>query len=179
MSKRTMAALAALALALGAGGCSGGKESRREEERSPAASAGEPTTPMTGIVSRADGQRVMLEPADVPSDEPLLFERTTRSVVIRDGREVSWNELQEGDAVRVTWDRGIFGPDRVVQIEVLSGREAEEVRERVEDEMDVDDQGIGDPMEPRPIDPGTDVPTDPTLPPAPVQPGDPGGREGF
>lgn len=92
---------------------------------------------------------------------------------MRDGAEVSWDVLAEGDAVRVTWDRGIFGPDRVALVEVLSGDEAERVRRQVEGEATPEEES--ETLEPRPIDPGPAIPGEPVPGQEPgTDPGDPG-----
>lgn len=161
MNVRKLAALAVAMLALGLIGCSGSKESQREDEvaRAPA----EPTEPMAGVVTSVDGQRIILDVGDSPGEGDMLFERTTRSLVIREGREASWEDLHEGDAVRVMWDRGVFGPDRAARVEVLEGDEAEQVRREVEGDLQLDDP-YGEPMGPREIDPGVGSPSE-TLPP--------------
>lgn len=155
--------IALLALAVAAGACSSGGQSQRDDEmtRAPA----EATTPKMGLVTSVDSQRLMMESTDDPGGEEALFERTTRSVVMRDGNEVGWEEISEGDAVRVTWDRGIFGPDRVAHVEVLGDSEADQVRQQLEGDMQMDDDGFGQPLEPRPIDPGVGMPGEP-MPPA-------------
>ncbi|WP_373046656.1 hypothetical protein [Vulgatibacter sp.] len=150
--KRTIVAIAALGLVASA--CSSGKESQREDETAAQAEV-EPVAPKMGVLTSVDAQRLMLDSAEDPGDDEELFERTTRSVVMRDGSEIAWEELSEGDAVRVTWDRGIFGPDRVAQVEVLSGEDADQVRQQVESgSIGMEEEnGIGGPMEPREIEP--------------------------
>ena len=160
---RRFAAIAAMAVGLGLalGGCSGGKETQREDETATQAVT-QPTEPKIGLLTDVDSRRLLLDAADDPGDEPALFERTTRSVVMRDGAEVSWDVLSEGDAVRVTWDRGVFGPARIAHVEVLSGADADRVRQQVEGDSGFEEDL--DTMEPRPIDPGPVVPGDPTPP---------------
>ena len=177
MGKRT---IAAIALGLIASACSSGKEAKREDEVARDTQAvSEPTTPKTGRVTSVNSQRLMLDDAQAPGDDTELFERTTRSLVIRDGREISWDQLQEGDVVRVLWDRGVFGPDRVARVEVLDEDEAQQVRSEMENENR--QPGLGDPMGPREISPpaGTGMPGDPGMTPGtgtgtetgPVEPG--------
>ena len=145
MGKR---ALAAVALGLLAGAWSGGREAQREE--APATVQKEQTVPKTGILTSVNNQRLMIDPIDDPGTDTELFERTTRSIAIRQGQEIRWDQLKEGDVVRVTWDRGLFGPDRVARVEVLPPHEAEEIRQQMLDQSERD-TGIGSPLEPREI----------------------------
>lgn len=162
--------IALLALGFAASACSSGKKAQKEEETAQAPT--EVTQPKMGVVTSVDSQRLMLDSAEEPGDEEALFERTTRSVVMRDGSEVGWEDLHEGDAVRVTWDRGIFGPDRVAQVEVLTGSDADRVRQQVESGME-DDSDVYQPMQPREIDPGVGMPGGPTSPDGEMDPNAP------
>ncbi len=156
--------IAALALGLVASGCSGGKEAQRPDDaqgqETQAQSA--PTAPKTGLVTSVSSQRIMIDDAEAPGDDTEMYERTTRSIVLREGREISWDQLEEGDVVRVTWDRGVFGPDRAARVEVLDEDEAEQIKAQ----MDQDQQqpGVGAPLGPREIPPGT-------MPGGPMAPG--------
>lgn len=164
-------------------GCAGGEKSRREE---PVATTQRQAAPETtvGIVTSVDSRRLMVERADNPGGDPSLYEWTTRSIVVREGREIGWKELHEGDAVRVSWDRGVFGPDRAVRVEVLTGAEADEVRSEIEagTESEAGTDGFESPSEGLEIPPDAAPPTGgegfappENLPPAPgsdpTQPG--------
>lgn len=154
--------IAMLALvALGAA-CAGSKESQREEqpETTETTTSQKPEAPREGVVAQVDEQRLMLETPQATTaaaGEPEIYERTTRTLVEKNGQEVGWDALTEGDAVRVTWDAGIFGPDRVARVEVLSGEEADRIRNEVQNpEATSPDAGsIGEPgsMQPRPVEP--------------------------
>lgn len=152
-------------------GCAGTKEHKPPTEEEIQAAAPEPKM---GVVTSVDGERLMIDDTADTTDEPQLFERTTESIVVREGRTVNWNELQEGDTVRVSYDEGIFGPDRAVRIEVVPAEEAMPLEEpggleapepTIPDEPGVDENGMDTPGElgPRPIEP-QDEPMQPTEP---------------
>lgn len=160
MKKLTLAVLGMLAMATA---CSHSKESRQPEETTAQAPSQEQNlAPVEGIISSVDGERIEVRSPDM--EEPEAFERTSRTLVLRDGQEVAWEELGQGEAVRVTYDAGIFGPDRAAQVEILSGPEAEKLRSEQNE---------------RPSEPGIESPTEPgSLEPRPVEPMSPPGSHG-
>lgn len=168
--------LAAVGLLVTAVACSHSKESQKQQQEETAQSQGQEgqaLEPMVGIVSSVDPERIELQAEG--SEEPETFERTSRTLVLRDGREVAWEELGEGEAVRVTYDAGIFGPDRLNQVEILAGSEAERIRsgaQRPETESPLGPEGIESPMEPGALEPR---PVEPLSPPGSQMPEDDAG----
>lgn len=173
--------IAAIALGLIAVACSSNEEARREDEQAAMQAPAQQTAPKVGVVASVNNQRLMLDDAAAPGEEKEIFERTTRSIVTRDGNEIGWDQLQEGDVVRVTWDRGLFGPDRAARVEVLPEHEASRVRAKMENEGAEEQPGVGGPLGPREVSPpsGTGEPSEPGITPGtgtgtesgPVEPG--------
>lgn len=154
---------AALSLLVLAAGCSHSKESKQaQQEEAAQATPPEQQTlaPVEGVISSVDPERIELRAEAM--EEPETFERTSRTLVLRDGQEVAWEELGQGEAVRVTYDAGIFGPDRITSVEILGGPEADRIRSESNAP-----EGSRSPMEPE----GVETPTQPgSLEPRPVAP---------
>lgn len=164
-------ALATLGILILAAACSHSKESRQMEESPQPPAEEQSAAPVEGIVSSVDTERIAVRTGHM--EEPEAFERTSRTIVLRDGQEVAWEELGEGEAVRVTYDAGIFGPDRVAQVEILSGPEAERLRsgEGMRESPTREPGGVESPMEPGSLEPR---PVEPMSPPGSQSPVDDG-----
>ena len=61
----------------------------------------------------------------------------------------------------------------MAQIEVLTGPDADRVRQQIESGMEMDDSDVYQPMEPREIDPGVGMPDEPTPPGGEMDPNAP------
>lgn len=83
----------------------------------------------TGVVTAVRRDVIAVQLISPEMEEPVLFTRQKSTVVVRDGRPFDWNQLTEGTPVRVGFEPAT-GPERAFRVEVLTGREAQRVREQ-------------------------------------------------
>ena len=110
-----------------AAGCAGTSEARRDAEGA-IAGLEESSEGMVASVSEQWGE---VQPADDPQGEPIRFERTGETDLVRNEQPMSWPELSEGMPVRVSYESEA-GAEQAMRVEVLTGAEADEVREQVQ-----------------------------------------------
>lgn len=85
--------------------------------------------PELGIVQWVETHRISILLVGAP--EPRRYVRTKDTRVFRGGEEVSWAEIQSGQAVRFQSVKGPFSPLRVTAVEILEGEEEDTVRRQI------------------------------------------------
>lgn len=128
MDRRAMVAgLAALGVVLGAVGCAGTKEARRDVQ---AIIPGLEQT-RVGVVTNIQGQNIAVASVDDPAAPAAWFHIRPETEVAREGQRVDLDMLEEGTPVRVQFEPAT-GPERAMRVEVLTGAEAEQVRQKAQ-----------------------------------------------
>jgi hypothetical protein len=145
---RTGVALAVLALAAGCAGSKAEQKPDKVTERT-----------VTGNLEFVDSRSVMVSSPDHPDAPAQLLSRGADAKVQRDGHDVKWSELNEGEQVRVTYTERMSGPSEVARVEILSGD--------AKGGKDTKDGAVAPP----PMEPDTQEP------PFPGEPGSDTGRE--
>lgn len=85
--------------------------------------------PEVGIIRWVESRRISLDL--VGAELPRRYVRTRDSQVLRGGEEVSWAELEVGQAVRFQAVKGPFSPARITAIEILQGDAEAGVRAQI------------------------------------------------
>ncbi len=83
----------------------------------------------SGVVMAVRRDVIAVQLITPEAEKPVLFSRQEGTVVVRDGQPFDWNQLTEGTPVRVSFEPAT-GAERVFRVEVLTGREAQRVREQ-------------------------------------------------
>lgn len=123
MKRILLVAMGVAALALV--GCAGSKEEKRGVEKT--ASMNETTT--EGTVVAVEEDTITVRDAKNPQGQTLKLRRTSDTDLVRDDRPFSWTEISQGMPVRVSYEAD-SGPGRATRVEVLTGSEAEQVRNK-------------------------------------------------
>jgi hypothetical protein len=128
MDRRAKAVvLAALAAVLGAVGCAGTREAGRDVQ---AIIPGLEQT-RVGVVTNVQGQNIAVASVEDPAAPAAWFNVGADTTVERNGQRVELGMLEEGTPVRVRFEPAT-GPERAMRVEVLTGAEAEQVREKAQ-----------------------------------------------
>lgn len=118
-----------LAAVLGGVGCAGTKEAARDVESAvPGLSQKQ-----EGVVTNVDrdAHRIAVKTVDGPTAQEVWFALTVDTELERDGQMVTWDDLDEGTPVRVSFEPAA-GPEKTYKVEVLTGQEADEVKQKAE-----------------------------------------------
>lgn len=128
MDRRAKAVvLAALAAVVGGVmGCAGPREARRD-----VASFIAPSQTRLGVVTNIQGQNIAVASVEDPAAPAAWFNIGAETTVERNGQRVELGMLEEGTPVRVQFEPAT-GPERTTRVEVLTGPEAEQVREKAQ-----------------------------------------------
>lgn len=126
-----------------------------------------------GLVTSVGGQWVEVQLAEDPQGEPVRFQRTEETDLVRNDQPFNWPELSEGMPVRVSYEAK-KGAEQAMRVEVLTGAEADEVRDQVSGTSGWSrPEGVRSPpsegTRPAPVEPGH-----PAQPPGQARPGDEG-----
>lgn len=122
--KRTMLAWAALVAGVAAG-CGGTKEARRDI----AAVTPGVEDRQEGVVSSFDSESITVTLAERPRDPPVRFVLGEDTRVKRGDELVDVSALEEGEAVRVSFESRA-GDEQAKAVEILEGDEAAQIRAR-------------------------------------------------
>ncbi|HCF58217.1 MAG TPA: hypothetical protein DFS52_09515 [Myxococcales bacterium] len=115
--------LATLAVA----GCAGTKEAAREVE---AATPGLSQT-REGIVTATGPDRtIQVYTPNAQQDPTLTLRQVSGTSISRDGQQIGWAEIQPGEVVRVSFTPAT-GAEEALKVEVLTGSEADDVRQQL------------------------------------------------
>ena len=118
-----------LAAVLGGAGCAGTKEAARDVESAvPGLSQKE-----EGVVTNVDkdAHRIAVKSVSEPSAQEVWFALTPDTKLERDGQLVTWDDLDEGAPVRVSFEPAA-GAEKTYKVELLTGQKAEEVKQKAE-----------------------------------------------
>lgn len=122
--RRSTLLIAAIALAAtGLYGCAGPKEAVQDvAQATPGLSAKD-----TGVIEQVEGNRIAIRSAEKPGGV-AWYQRTDDTKITEKDRPLDWANLEEGDAVRVSFESQ-KGAERLYKLEVLTGGDAAKVRE--------------------------------------------------
>ncbi|WPB78815.1 hypothetical protein KYC5002_06565 [Archangium violaceum] len=118
-----------LAAVLGGAGCAGTKEAARDVESAvPGLSQKE-----EGVVTNVDkdAHRIAVKSVSEPVGQEVWFALTPETKLERDGQLVTWDDLDEGTPVRVSFEPAA-GAEKTYKVELLTGQRAEEVKQKAE-----------------------------------------------
>ncbi|HYO54505.1 hypothetical protein [Archangium sp.] len=116
-----------LAAVLGGVGCAGTKEAVRDVE----AAVPGLSQKHEGVVTNVDkdANRIAVKAVDDPSVQEVWFALTPDTKMERDGQMVTWDDIDEGTPVRVSFEPAA-GPERTYKLEILTGQKADEVKQK-------------------------------------------------
>jgi hypothetical protein len=118
-----------LAAVLGGAGCAGTKEAARDVESAvPGLSQKQ-----EGVVTDVDkdAHRIAVKTVSEPAAREVWFALTPDTKLERDGQLVTWDELDEGTPVRVSFEPAA-GAEKTYKVELLTGQKADEVKQKAE-----------------------------------------------
>jgi hypothetical protein len=118
-----------LAAVLGGVGCAGTSEAKRDVE----AAVPGLSQKREGVVTNVDkdASRIAVKAVDDPALPEAWFALTPDTKMERDGQMVTWDDLQEGTPVRVSFEPAA-GPEKTYKVEILTGEKAGEVKAKAE-----------------------------------------------
>ncbi len=123
MMRKVMLGVGVAALMLA--GCAGTSEAKKDVE---GAVAGLEET-KEGTIVDVQQDFIAVQDAEDPQGEPLRFQRTETTDLVRDEEPFSWPQLAPGMPVRVSYEAEA-GAEQASRIEILTGSEADEVRSK-------------------------------------------------
>ncbi|QRK09480.1 hypothetical protein JQX13_04900 [Archangium violaceum] len=120
---------AVLVAVLGGVGCAGTKEAARDV----GAAVPGLSQNREGVVTDMDkdAYRIAVKAVDDPSAPEAWFVLTPGTRLERDGQAVTWDDLDEGTPVRVSYEPAT-GPEKTYKVEILTGDKADEVKRKAE-----------------------------------------------
>ena len=120
---------AVLAAVLGGVGCAGPKEAARDVE----AAVPGLSQKQEGVVTNVDkdAHRIAVKTVDEPAAQEVWFALTVDTKLERDGQMVTWDDIDEGTPVRVSYEPAA-GAEKTYKVEILTGHQADEVKQKAD-----------------------------------------------
>lgn len=120
---------AVLAAVLGGVGCAGTREAARDVE----AAVPGLSQKQEGVVTNVDkdAHRIAVRSVSEPAAQEVWFALTVDTKLERDGQRVTWEDIDEGTPVRVSFEPAA-GAEKTYKVELLTGQKAEEVKHKAE-----------------------------------------------
>ncbi|WNG61037.1 hypothetical protein F0U59_44765 [Archangium gephyra] len=118
-----------LAAVLGGAGCAGTKEAARDVESAVPGLSQKEEGVLTDVDK--DAHRIAVKSVSEPSGQEVWFALTPDTKLERDGQLVTWDDLDEGAPVRVSFEPAA-GAEKTYKVELLTGQRAEEVKQKAE-----------------------------------------------
>ncbi len=118
-----------LVAVLGGAGCAGTREAARDVESAvPGLSQKQ-----EGVVTDVDkdAHRIAVRTVNEPAAQEVWFALTPDAKLERDGQLVTWDEIDEGTPVRVSFEPAA-GAEKTYKVELLTGQKADEVKQKAE-----------------------------------------------
>ena len=118
-----------LAAVLGGVGCAGTKEAAKDVE----AAVPGLSQKQEGVVTSVDkdAHRIAVKTVNEPAAQEVWFSLTVDTKLERDGQMVTWDDIDEGAPVRVSFEPAA-GAEKAHKLEILTGQEADEVKQKAE-----------------------------------------------